>query len=810
MDSIVEPQAAIHVVMADYEHPSNGLLSVDEAMQLQTLAIQDLSFLLDMPSNVFWSTLLFNDESRSDILRFLDGYTEQQCIRGKCLTAIDDTVVGGERTIAWLVFRLMLRLTTPPEGCSVVGFAQKAVVATEWSADVWLDALLSNDIVTLPRLCSMTTVFANNAAQMTYRLEFLFANASGLLRDLQTALMVVLDKIHGIQRRLGKASKKAVTNDALKPQDQWLAMADAELAFLHEAMVVLDSLASAGGHSVCQGLVASQDTLLKTLLGAYDVSSIIHRALKQEDGPSVTSSTTISSFDSNLIKSSSFDTITDPPIACGLQLVLESTCRVKKTALSLLQHIMYTEFINPATSCIESSLFSDFERVMSRLCDVLAVLFDSSRLDGPAVFLETASLILDYEIEFGLGDEISRLVHMATASEVQLQCLDTRRIQYFATSLEELLTFSGNAETRRLQQQLRRSNVQNGSSDASATATHQEQVQTTAAHTERTLLISAVHDIFPELGDGFIEACLVALNDDQELVIMKILEDALPDHIKKLDRTLPRTFPIEQSNNSVVAYNPQPESQQTGNKSPPPTYDESMGSTVERRNIYNGDEFDVFKNPALLSDTTKVSHGKQRHMLTAEKVLDQDKSEFIRDAKDQIIRDVQTFDEDDAYDEEDVEEYVNIAVLDKTMSEIRIVDEQEVTDGPSDTTANHEAYLVSIYTTDPSVFDIQQRKCKLRQQMCEATGLTHEQIEGWFQVLQRNPRKDRILAKYEWQGNKVNELTEERSAGPVGSASQPKRGGMNGSRGRGKGRGANHNRKRGHDKKMARANAFQD
>lgn len=52
--------------------------------------------------------------------------------------------------------------------------------------------------------------------------------------------------------------------------------------------------------------------------------------------------------------------------------------------------------------------------------------------------------------------------------------------------------------------------------------------------------VSQVQDIFPDLGEGFIEACLVANNNDAEVVIMQLLEDNLPPSVRDLDRSMER------------------------------------------------------------------------------------------------------------------------------------------------------------------------------------------------------------------------------------------------------------------------------
>lgn len=53
-------------------------------------------------------------------------------------------------------------------------------------------------------------------------------------------------------------------------------------------------------------------------------------------------------------------------------------------------------------------------------------------------------------------------------------------------------------------------------------------------------LISQVKDLLPDLGEGFILACLEEHSYNVEQVINNILEDRLVPLLDKLERTMPR------------------------------------------------------------------------------------------------------------------------------------------------------------------------------------------------------------------------------------------------------------------------------
>lgn len=53
-------------------------------------------------------------------------------------------------------------------------------------------------------------------------------------------------------------------------------------------------------------------------------------------------------------------------------------------------------------------------------------------------------------------------------------------------------------------------------------------------------LLSCIMDLLPDLGEGFLLACLQEYDYNSELVINNILEDRLSPNLDKLDRAMPR------------------------------------------------------------------------------------------------------------------------------------------------------------------------------------------------------------------------------------------------------------------------------
>lgn len=94
-------------------------------------------------------------------------------------------------------------------------------------------------------------------------------------------------------------------------------------------------------------------------------------------------------------------------------------------------------------------------------------------------------------------------------------------------------------------------------------------------------LISQVKDLLPDLGEGFILACLEHYSYEPEQVINNILEERLAPALSQLDRTLDRQI------------------------KPDPT-----PLLTSRHNIFQNDEFDVFSRDSV--DMSRVLKGKRK------------------------------------------------------------------------------------------------------------------------------------------------------------------------------------------------------
>ncbi|XP_062360144.1 activating signal cointegrator 1 complex subunit 2 isoform X3 [Cinclus cinclus] len=103
-------------------------------------------------------------------------------------------------------------------------------------------------------------------------------------------------------------------------------------------------------------------------------------------------------------------------------------------------------------------------------------------------------------------------------------------------------------------------------------------------------LISQVKDLLPDLGEGFILACLEEYGYDTEQVINNILEDKLVPYLCKLDRRMQRQLKTD----------------------PTPL-------VSSRYNVFQNDEFDVFSRDAV--DMSRIQKGKRREKDTTRSLV---------------------------------------------------------------------------------------------------------------------------------------------------------------------------------------------
>ncbi|KIY74040.1 hypothetical protein CYLTODRAFT_484797 [Cylindrobasidium torrendii FP15055 ss-10] len=240
-----------------------------------------------------------------------------------------------------------------------------------------------------------------------------------------------------------------------------------------------------------------------------------------------------------------------------------------------------------------------------------------------------------------------------------------------------------------------------------------------------------------------------------------------------------------------------------------PSQEELMQASIipaapeqERRNVFDDEELDI----------SKLHVGKKQQ---DEAVILRDRT-FIDQMKADILRRAEMG--SDSEDEE-LEAGGGIAFDDEAENDrIRVAGDGEESEDDEHATPEPpsvDTILEMAYIKDSRVFDRESRKSKAREDLKQKTGWADDLLESWGTMFERNPKKDKILMKYEFSGNQPSIP----DAGPSNAQRGRGRGRGRGGRG-GRGGGApggsearnramkdkrgNQARKRGHDKKMAR------
>ncbi|KAK9762384.1 hypothetical protein K7432_011915, partial [Basidiobolus ranarum] len=236
-------------------------------------------------------------------------------------------------------------------------------------------------------------------------------------------------------------------------------------------------------------------------------------------------------------------------------------------------------------------------------------------------------------------------------------------------------------------------------------------------YVKRSSFISQIQDLFPHLGDGFLEACLIEFNDDVERVIMLLLEDSLPSNLQQLDRSAKRPS-LEPVGNQVDISEP--------------TAPEDLIS--QRHNVFDNDEFDVFSGNDV--DRSKINFGKKDRG-TADDMLDN--KNYVKNYKKSLLETLYNDDDDEYDDTYDGINEVGGSIDAHLLDDLDNQSEAKAPAQSEDPGITYESLLVQEMSSDPSVFDrsTKARKSTNRQKLKQVTGMSDEQIEGWYIMLMK-------------------------------------------------------------------------
>uniref|UniRef100_A0A8C5NIG3 Activating signal cointegrator 1 complex subunit 2 n=1 Tax=Junco hyemalis TaxID=40217 RepID=A0A8C5NIG3_JUNHY len=238
--------------------------------------------------------------------------------------------------------------------------------------------------------------------------------------------------------------------------------------------------------------------------------------------------------------------------------------------------------------CLQPILESSCENIQPFIEEFLQIF---------ASVLQERRFLRDYDELLPVEDDVSLLQQASSA-------LDETRTAYILQAVES----AWEGVDRRKGQAAKAPAASNGASaivegspedreDAGAACALEDECAGAAAApvaavsgVELDSLISQVKDLLPDLGEGFILACLEEYGYDTEQVINNILEEKLVPYLDKLDRRMQRQL------------------------KPDPT-----PLVSSRCNVFQNDEFDVFSRDAV--DVSRIQKGKRREKDTTRSLV---------------------------------------------------------------------------------------------------------------------------------------------------------------------------------------------
>uniref|UniRef100_A0A7N8YQP0 Activating signal cointegrator 1 complex subunit 2 n=1 Tax=Mastacembelus armatus TaxID=205130 RepID=A0A7N8YQP0_9TELE len=520
--------------------PADGSpAEVEEFLEHAKFITEDLEWLLALPHDKFWCQVVF-DES---LQRCLDSYLHH-APRGLDLTALPSSpaVADMQRSIHRVVFLTFLRMATHKE--SKEHFLTPAVFG---------EIIYDNFLFDIPKILDLCVLFGKGNSRLLHKMiENIFIQQPSYYSDLDETVPTVLQVFDTILEKCGLQCEGATAMGPMK----------------------------LNAHRQPTAMTMSQQELVDIILYLCDSTTTIHAF--QDIFPAACSSFHSHGFVSRLasfyeaavpdlekaVRKRNFD---DKALQEDLWKRLSHSCRkMVETAHLLLHH-----------TCLQPIL--EGQENMQTFADELLQHFTS--------LLPEKRFLSDYDEQFPIADDISLL-------QQALPVIDETRTSYLLQGVESAWDSVGRrkpqSRTKSKASSLVPSSQEGAGGAASSAGINRETREPgdggesvrggavcPVSGAELESLLSCIRDLLPDLGEGFLLACLQEYGYNSELVINNILEDRLTPSLDKLDRPL---------------------------------------HLINRSNVFDDDEFDVFRRDQV--DMSRIWKGRRKGESTREMLND--------------------------------------------------------------------------------------------------------------------------------------------------------------------------------------------
>ncbi|KAM7144595.1 activating signal cointegrator 1 complex subunit 2 isoform 4-T5 [Macrochelys suwanniensis] len=520
---------------------------VEEFLERAKFIADDLNWLLALPHDKFWCQVIFDET----LQKCLDSYL---CHAPRKFDASLDfplEVNDIQKCLHRSVFLTFLRMSTHKES--------KEHYITP---SVFGEILYNNFLFDIPKILDLCALFGKgNGSLLQKMIENIFTQQSSYFSDLNETVPTILQVFLNVLQECGLQCDGA----SAKPQK------------LEERVKVTPG---------AMPLQALKDIVLylcdtcTTLWAFLDVFPLACQTFQKHDF---------------CYRLASFYELAIPELESAIK---RRTCEDKSLLADLWRRLSHSRkkvveifhiLINQI--CLQPILESSYENIQPFIEEFLQI-FTS--------VLQERRFLCDYDELFPVADDVSLLQQASSA-------LDDTRTAYILQAVESAWEGVERRKTPVIKSSPRpmvpdgaSAMVENAAKDsegldgaynlkydcAGAAAAPIAKV----SGVELESLISQVKDLLPDLGEGFILACLEEHSYSVEQVIHNILEDRLVPSLDKLERTMPRQVKTE----------------------PTPL-------VTSRCNIFQDDEFDIFSRDSV--DMSRVQKGRRKDKDTTKSLL---------------------------------------------------------------------------------------------------------------------------------------------------------------------------------------------
>ncbi|XP_032771999.1 activating signal cointegrator 1 complex subunit 2 [Rattus rattus] len=512
---------------------------VEEYLERANFVANDLDWLLALPHDKFWCQVIF-DES---LQKCLDSYLHYVPRKFDEWVAPTPEVADMQKHLHRSVFLTFLRMSTHKE--SKDHFI---------SPSAFGEILYNNFLFDIPKILDLCVLFGKgNSPLLQKMIGNIFTQQPSYYNDLDETIPTILQVFSNILQHCGLQGDGTNTIPQKLGERARLTPSDMPLLELKDIVLYLCDTST-------------------TLWAFLDIFPLACQTFQKHDF---------------CYRLASFYEMAIPEI--------ESAIKKRRLEDSKLLGDMWQRL-----SHSKKKLMEVFHTILNQIC-LLPILESScDNIQGfIEEFLQIFSSLLqekrflrDYDSFFPVAEDISLLQQASSA-------LDETRTAYILQAVESAWEGVDRQKIKDIKDPSRAKDSNNGvtmtaepvgempSSQLENSEEDEECMGAAAAvgpavsGVELDSLISQVKDLLPDLGEGFILACLEHYNYDSERVINNILEDRLAPELSQLDRSLERQV------------------------KPDPT-----PLLSSRHNVFQNDEFDVFSRDSV--DLSRVHKGRRK------------------------------------------------------------------------------------------------------------------------------------------------------------------------------------------------------